>query len=728
MTLYAAQKAAPPAAQRASPVAGRSAAKPRQGPVVPAGQADLPPKPDTPPQAVRDAEKPAKAATWSAGPKRRSFQRAYTGSGAGSSRASSAQDLDHLDDLEPTLPKNGRVSINHLLNFRLPPRQHGFGGSSARRSTGSSGWDRMTRERYLNANNRFVVQKDGNYEANLRDPDAAVDWGSVVQVIMPTSMQRMPTCPICLSEPVAPKCTLCGHVYCYPCILRHLSVAEKHNRRCPVCFDDIRERELRSVSFLAMESQTLPPSPTLERADVSSKVSLDMILMHRSASSTLALPMHVPAPHVVDPDTGRPAAVFPRVTDHEAARYAKILLAEPEYVAVEIFEREAMEMERVLQDNKDLEALERRYIEMARDTSLGRMHVAQTGQPAIHGVPIPAKGKSPSAASTPLTSPQSSFGSPPTFRSSPPVPFPGERTFHFYQAADGSHVYLHPLDVRILKQEFGDYAAFPPRIAAQVKEFEDGSVNSDLRKRFRYLGHLPLGCDVTLAEIVLDGIVSEATQASFSKELAARDERRDLKRKQAKEDEERQQREARRLQRIQNARSREGITAPVSAVGLADIEAEDEPIFDISDLAGAVPTYVTPTPTLSFARAIASPKAPATGGARKPEPSERAGRGQPPPVDLSRGVTIGHEMGKGPRNRPLDEEDDVDEDSLQYVYHRSSSSATFGLLVDDDHVQPWASFEAKELVDAGASAAEDGKKKAKTKKVTLFSNGGARRK
>lgn len=60
-------------------------------------------------------------------------------------------------------------------------------------------------------------------------------------------------CPICLDdEPLCPQITLCGHVFCYPCIARHLadeagSVARA--KGCPMCFGLVRTKDLRSVSY-----------------------------------------------------------------------------------------------------------------------------------------------------------------------------------------------------------------------------------------------------------------------------------------------------------------------------------------------------------------------------------------------------------------------------------------------------------------------------------------------
>ncbi|KAJ1554467.1 RING finger protein 10 [Cladochytrium tenue] len=51
-----------------------------------------------------------------------------------------------------------------------------------------------------------------------------------------------------------------------------------------------------------------------------------------------------------------------------------------------------------------------------------------------------------------------------------------ESYFFFFQAADGEHVYLHPLDVRILKHEFGDYEKFPLDITLPVVTVQESTM------------------------------------------------------------------------------------------------------------------------------------------------------------------------------------------------------------------------------------------------------------
>lgn len=71
--------------------------------------------------------------------------------------------------------------------------------------------------------------------------------------------------------------------------------------------------------------------------------------------------------------------------------------------------------------------------------------------------------------------------------------------FYFYQAL--LHYYLSPLDIRILKAAFGSFAAFPATILPRVERVSTGHiVDDELRRRAKYLAHLPYGCEVSFLE------------------------------------------------------------------------------------------------------------------------------------------------------------------------------------------------------------------------------------
>ncbi|CAO3589356.1 unnamed protein product [Absidia cylindrospora] len=98
--------------------------------------------------------------------------------------------------------------------------------------------------------------------------------------------------------------------------------------------------------------------------------------------------------------------------------------------------------------------------------------------------------------------------------------------FYFYQAKDGQQIYLHPLDIRILKYEYGDYQHFPPLLQVKAMGIEETTLTEDVRHRFRYIGHLPLSCDVTFIEIDIKPLVSRQTMNHFQGELKLRHKKR----------------------------------------------------------------------------------------------------------------------------------------------------------------------------------------------------------
>lgn len=95
-------------------------------------------------------------------------------------------------------------------------------------------------------------------------------------------------------------------------------------------------------------------------------------------------------------------------------------------------------------------------------------------------------------------------------------------TFYFYQAANGHHLYLQPLDIRILKQHFETYEKFPDTIQVKVLGIEETNLTEEVRKKCKYLGHLPLGCEVSFLDVILEDIVGKAGVKPFETELRLR--------------------------------------------------------------------------------------------------------------------------------------------------------------------------------------------------------------
>ena len=93
--------------------------------------------------------------------------------------------------------------------------------------------------------------------------------------------------------------------------------------------------------------------------------------------------------------------------------------------------------------------------------------------------------------------------------------------YYFYQAL--LHYYLSPLDIRILKAAFGDFSSFPSTILPRVERISTGHViDNELRKRTKYLAHLPHGCEIAFLECDWTDTVSPDVLERFKSEIERR--------------------------------------------------------------------------------------------------------------------------------------------------------------------------------------------------------------
>ncbi|KAF8602332.1 hypothetical protein BDV93DRAFT_538386 [Ceratobasidium sp. AG-I] len=479
-------------------------------------------------------------------------------------------------------------SLNHLLNFTLPPRSQPLAQHVPRRNR-KPNHVYYNPEKFVNAQYRFVMKPTGDYTVHFADPDIFFQWEDILQVLIPrssafasagTAAEGVTTCPICLSPPTAPRMTKCGHVYCFPCILHYLQTGDNTKwNRCPICFDSVNEKQLKCVRWI--DPVETHPTPTaapqqntslnaagdessataIAQASASSRRTVHMRLMYRPQLTTLALPRSATWPSPAIPPHQAPWHFAP-----DAWTFARFVLATPEMLIKQLEEElVALEVERVMLASYDttssaasvigakaamhstaesigvafVRAAEERVIlqiEKARatdtewlDASVKRAErdiaaaerVAARGQQNQYYPPSMAdldiNGDTPSSdprdpttnLDTPAPVPTPSGGKPRRRNVNPPSRESTPPTYHFYQSSTGQPVFLHPLDIRILLARFHTYAAFPPELTFPVEALDAGSVDHDLRKRCKYLGHLPEGGEVVFAQVNVREIVGE---------------------------------------------------------------------------------------------------------------------------------------------------------------------------------------------------------------------------
>jgi len=101
------------------------------------------------------------------------------------------------------------------------------------------------KQQFMQANFRFEIRQDCvekfhesrfiGATGTIEEADRGAHWDDVACVHHVTLATDPVTCPICLEVPLASKITKCGHIFCWPCMLHYLALAESNWRRCPMC-------------------------------------------------------------------------------------------------------------------------------------------------------------------------------------------------------------------------------------------------------------------------------------------------------------------------------------------------------------------------------------------------------------------------------------------------------------------------------------------------------------
>ncbi|XP_078106384.1 LOW QUALITY PROTEIN: E3 ubiquitin-protein ligase RNF10 [Sander vitreus] len=452
-----------------------------------------------------------------------------------------------------------KISLNHLLNFSFEPR----GGNGGFGDGGPSGWGRrnkwghkhkpFNKELFLQANCQFVVTDDQDYKAHFTDPDTLVNWDCVQQVRIYS--HEVPSCPICLYPPLSARITRCGHIFCWPCMLHYLSLSDKSWSKCPICYEAVQTADLKSV--VAMETRQYVVGDVIT-----------MRLMRREKGALVAMPSSQWV-KVEEPV---------RFGDASLSPYSKLLLTSPTQVLSLVAEEKAA-LEAQLSQEGDAqgcfiqsalcllqereEMLKQQKANVGDSLDLSSLTLEEPSSPVeevvttfsstkpvlqyrsafddeVAEVPEDAAAELPAIPESIL---ESVLEEPPeAMMDAAPEPQPDEESpasqaesgrpstsvvhgpfYYFYQADDCQQMFLHPVNVRCLLREYSSLEASPDSITATVVEIVGHTVTEEIRRRHRYLAHLPLTCEFSICELALQPpILSKETLDTFADDLEKR--------------------------------------------------------------------------------------------------------------------------------------------------------------------------------------------------------------
>ncbi|XP_035916182.1 RING finger protein 10 [Anopheles stephensi] len=433
-------------------------------------------------------------------------------------------------------PGSKKQSLNHLLNYHYAPRDRDqpvrFSRTGNIRKLTNQSHGRYNKEQFLQANCQFVVRAGEDYEGLLGAPDQLVDWGKVEQIHVLSSEE--PQCPICLYPPVAAKMTKCGHVYCWPCILHYLALSDKTWRKCPICYEAIHLPDLRSAVSKPFHAFGMGEYVTLQLMR-REKGTMKVVEVNDELNLGLSRPTGVAIPHF-DATVGN-------------SILTKLLLTDTEQM-LKIMEREQTELENQLVSD-GAEAPENMFVQQALDI-LGERRATLMATKAIV-FPIPAektlvRGMSDdsvpaelqladsnaladdgaSEASSDFMIDEESNFTVGDIDIVPTAQSAGQH-YYFYQSLDGQPLFLHSINSRMLQAMYGSLDRSPHRITGRVVQKDSCSMDENLRRRLKYLEHLPVCTQFDVVELDFgpsaDGggrLVSDEVLSLFHDELSLR--------------------------------------------------------------------------------------------------------------------------------------------------------------------------------------------------------------
>ncbi|ERN06158.1 RING finger protein 10 [Amborella trichopoda] len=475
--------------------------------------------------------------------------------------------------------KNQTVNANHLLNFhydpisrpqtRMPP---------PRRQQKIKPYNK---DLFLQANYKFVVVDTGNSALKSKDPDKMLQWEDVVCVRYSTPFSVQ--CPICLEDPLCPQITTCGHIFCFPCILRYLLMGvEDHKgdcwKKCPLCFMKISSKDLYTVYVDYVKQYHIGDH-------------IDFTLLTRPKDSMIPFQKNHHCVNAVPYTNDGLCDLFSKFTltldiglsFQEAKLELNQWLVKAESGGVDDLDK----LPYVCAALEQLEQREKFWTEhrplsssppqnqMASSSNPGTYRYTPQKTQSHATIPTLSDGNDFKAGdhagkilhtghkdelsesdSLPLTEANGDkssilFGDVPLASESEEKgigSYDEDKGFHrhsdghknnsekdsytFYQSEDGQLLVPHPLNMKCLLRYYGSYDLLPSRISGKILELETVTLSEVMRRRFRFLSHLSLTTTFQLCEINLHSILPPDAFTPFMDEIKTRENQRKRQAKQ----------------------------------------------------------------------------------------------------------------------------------------------------------------------------------------------------
>ncbi|KAL2320385.1 hypothetical protein Fmac_029354 [Flemingia macrophylla] len=459
-------------------------------------------------------------------------------------------------------PSAGRkaqtMNGNYLLNFQYDPisRSQPRGPPPPPTTRRHRKRKPYNKDLFLQANFKFMVLDSGNYSPESMDPDKMLQWEDIICLtyLTPFSIQ----CPICLEYPLCPQITSCGHIFCFPCILQYLLMGEEDHKgdswkRCPLCFVMISAKDLYTVHITNVKQYQV--GDNVEFTYLSRKKD-SFTLSHKNKSET-NIPSHGNG-NICDPFSKFTLTSDVDLSVRHAISDLDGWLARADSGLVDDMEK----LPYVCAAMQQLEQRKRYWNELKSRDYEKSFKLVDCGQqmPSAGANSMDTDDENCSNGSITsstdfcdqnkvmmldrstagacsdqildvekeLIEQEMNFSSSYEERNSIQSHSDGvgdlkeNDSYSFYQAADGQHLILHPLNMKCLLHHYGSYDMLPHRISGRILQLETVTQSETMRKRYRFLSHFPLTTTFQLCEVDLSEMLPPEALAPFMDEIKKR--------------------------------------------------------------------------------------------------------------------------------------------------------------------------------------------------------------
>ncbi|XP_029127902.1 RING finger protein 10 [Cajanus cajan] len=459
-------------------------------------------------------------------------------------------------------PSAGRkaqtMNGNYLLNFHYDPisRSQPRGPPPPPTTRRHRKRKPYNKDLFLQANFKFMVLDSGNYSPESMDPDKMLQWEDIICMtyLTPFSVQ----CPICLEYPLCPQITSCGHIFCFPCILQYLLMGEEDHKgdiwkRCPLCFVMISAKDLYTVHITNVKQYQV--GDNVEFTFLTRKKD-SFTLSHKNKSGTnipsqgsgdicdpfskftLTSDVDLSVRHAIsDLDGWLARADSGLVDDLEKLPYvcaAMQQLEQRKRYWNEQTSRDCEKSSKLIDYGQQIPSAGANSMDTDDENVSNGSKTSSTDFHDQNKVTMLDKSTTGACSDQNLDVEKELIEQEMNLSSSYEEKNSIQRhsdvvgdvkendSYSFYQAADGQHLILHPLNMKCLLHHYGSYDMLPHRISGRILQLETVTQSEAMRRRYRFLSHFPLTTTFQLCEVDLSDMLPPEALAPFMDEIKKR--------------------------------------------------------------------------------------------------------------------------------------------------------------------------------------------------------------